>query len=76
MNASLFPTFPTKQKAFDWMETQVNDPYMDNYRFTFNDDPIDVDIYETLRQDGCCGSFDDVIVVDGKEATIGCNYGH
>jgi len=76
MNVSNIPTFSSKEDAVCWMDEQVDDPYMDNFRFSFNDDQKGVEKYEMQRQDGCCGSFDTVVMVDGREATIGCNYGH
>lgn len=76
MNVSLIPTFSNQEDAMDWMEEQVDDHCIDNHRFTFNDDQTGVEIYEVLRGAGCCGSFDTNIIIDGREATIGCNYGH
>lgn len=70
------PTFDTKEEAFDWMEESVSDLYMDNERFAYVEDPIAMAQYDKQQDDGCCGSFDAVIMVDGKEAMIGCNYGH
>ena len=68
--------FKTKEDAFDWMEEQVDDPCVDNYRFAFIDDENEMITYENLQATGCCGFFDVEIMVDGKLATIGCNYGH
>ena len=68
--------FKTKEDAFDWMEVQVDDPCVDNYRFAYLDDENEMITYENLQATGCCGFFDVEIMVDGRLATIGCNYGH
>jgi hypothetical protein len=70
------PTFSDQAAAGDWMLAQVDDPCVDNHRFAFLDDsPAMVD-YEDKRAGGCCGCFDAEVVVGGRLATIGCNYGH
>lgn len=76
MNVSPIPTFDDFPSAQEWMEDQVDDPFQDNDRFAFSDDQEAVEKYEMVRCSGCCGSFDAVIIIDGREATIGCNYGH
>lgn len=76
MNVSKVPSFNTEEEAFDWMYVLVSASCFDNERFCFSDDPEAVQQYEQQRCDGCCGSFDTVIKVDGREATIGCNYSH
>ena len=67
--------FFTVEQAWNWLYTQDFD-YMDNFRFAYLDDPEGIKEYESIRDQGCCGSFDATIAVDGRRATIGCNYGH
>jgi len=70
------PTFASRDAAFDWVERAVDDPCVDNYRFAFEDDAEAVAKYQTAKHRGCCGSFDRTVLVAGKQARIGCNYGH
>lgn len=58
------------------MVAWVDDPYTDNIRFAFCDDPTAMEEYDEAKRNGCCGFFDKDIFVDGREAVIGCNYGH
>ncbi len=67
--------FETKADAFDWLLEQDLD-YMDNERFAYLDDPEQVAAYEDAREHGCCGYVDVDIIVGGRPAMIGCNYGH
>ena len=61
-------------EAYDAMDTVVRDPCVDNYRFVFEDE--DKGAYYQKYKRGCCGSFDAKIIVAGRSAMIGCNYGH
>lgn len=70
------PSFDTQEEAFEWVERQVDDPCVDNYRFAFEDDPEAVTKYNTAVAEGCCGFFDRTVFVAGKPALIGCNFGH
>lgn len=70
------PSFATKEEAFEWMTGQVDDPCIDNYRFAFLDDNNMMVEYERKANQGCCGSADYDIMVDGRRAVVGCNYGH
>lgn len=69
-------TFTSKEEAESWMKDKVDDPCVDNYRFAYLDDNAALAAYERQRQEGCCGEFDEEIIVNGRKATIGCNYGH
>jgi hypothetical protein len=69
------PTFKTKTEAMVWMIDKELE-YNDNFRFCFLDDPAGRTEYEYRRNQGCCGYFDAEIIVDGRPAKIGCNYGH
>jgi len=50
--------------------------YDDNWRIAKRDDSYDRVLYDEIASHGCCGSFNTVVVVDGEEFLIGCNYGH
>jgi hypothetical protein len=68
--------FASKEEANEWMEKEVDDPCIDNYRFAFLDNESEMIKYEKDKDQGCCGVFDQVIKINGRKATIGCNYGH
>lgn len=70
--------FNNKEEAFDWMfnEAVKGEDCIDNERFAFQDDEEAMNIYENIRSSGCCGFFDEEIMVDNRLATIGCNFGH
>jgi hypothetical protein len=68
--------FPTYKQAEAWMEQQVDDPYVDNYRFAYLDDPAGMSKYNEIESKGCCGCFDEEITILGRPAKIGCNFGH
>lgn len=70
------PEFATEADAREWMEGEVGDPYIDNYRIAYEDDPKSKISYELAVHKGCCGFFDRDVVIGGRKATIGCNYGH
>lgn len=47
----------------------------DNFRFSV--DGKQDELYELKRKSGCCGFFDDEIILkSGKHVKIGFNYGH
>lgn len=50
--------------------------YADNWRVAKRDDAFQRLAYDEAISFGCCGSFDTVVVIDGEEFLIGCNYGH
>lgn len=68
--------FDTYEDAEEWMKDEVDDLCIDGFRFAYQDDPEAVYLYEEIRDNGCCGFFDEDIIVSGKLAQIGCNYGH
>lgn len=74
--AQQLPTFETESDARDWMYDEVDDPCVDNNRFYFEGDTEGAAEYERQIDDGCCGFFDRQIIVAGRLAWIGCNYGH
>lgn len=73
------PTFPTAEAATAWMLAHLEDQgeeCIDNERFTFLDDEKGLAEYDRLAQSGCCGAFDQDIVVADRPARVGCNHGH
>ena len=74
--AGLRKEFTSEGVAMAWMVEEVNDSCMDNSRFAFEDDEEAMRNYEEQKNSGCCGSFDEDIIVAGRPAKIGCNYGH
>lgn len=68
--------FDTQEEAEEWMDLEVDDPCVDNYRFAFLDDEDAMAIYDKQKEAGCCGDFDEEVIVAGRPAMIGCNYGH
>ena len=47
----------------------------DNFRFSI--DGNNDELYEKLRNEGCCGFYDDVITLNsGKTVKFGFNFGH
>lgn len=52
------PSFGSFEEAFVWLEEQVDDPCVDNYRSAYMNDPFELELYHTAKDEGCCGSFD------------------
>jgi len=69
-------TFATEREAFDWLYEQADDPCVDNTRLDYEDDPLQWFAYERQLKEGCCGCLDYGVVIAGRKARIGCNYGH
>lgn len=70
------PAFATLDEAIKWMDEQVDDPCIDNRRHAHVDDAAEMAEYKAAKDSGCCGSFDEEVIVAGRVMTIGCNYGH
>lgn len=70
--------FNSEQEASDWMynEELSDENCTDNYRFAFEDDGKAMMVYKEIQDTGCCGSFDEQVIVSDRVAHIGCNYGH
>jgi len=68
--------FESKQGAINWMTAKVDDPCIDNERFAFVDDSLALADYHIKKANGCCGEFEMTVSVDGRQAIVGCNYGH
>lgn len=54
----------------------MDEDFVDNHRVALSDDPDMMWDYEQAKMEGCCGSFDHEVVVDGCKVWIGFNYGH
>lgn len=78
MTTKILKTFYSEKEASDWMynEAVVDEEYIDNYRFAFQDEHWSMSAYSKALSEGCCGYFDEEIMVNGRLATIGCNFGH
>jgi hypothetical protein len=68
---------PSKEAAWDLFWKQLGDAdFIDNHRSAFVDDPVEYAEYNRILRNGCCGSFDLSVLIDGREFIMGCNYGH
>jgi hypothetical protein len=76
ITSSDLPSFDSREAAQEWMETTLGEDCMDNYRFAYVDDAAAMTSYAEQSAQGCCGSFDKDIIVAGRLAMIGCNFGH
>ena len=70
-----FKSFTSQNEAWNYMFS-LDYENMDNERFAYLDDQLQMDSYNNDRSLGCCGFHDETIIVNGRLATIGCNYGH
>ncbi len=69
--------FDSKEAAFDHLDKTFGDDCGDNYRFAFlQGNGKELESYAVAFENGCCGSYDRLVVVGGKKAILGCNYGH
>lgn len=72
--------FNSEQEARQWVvrhvEEKMDDHCIDNVRFAFLDDDHGMLKYNAQKEDGCCGVFDTMVEVNGRLATVGCNWGH
>lgn len=68
--------FTSNRQAINWMDEQVDCPFMDNIRVGYYDDPASMAEYEQRESQGCCGFFSKQVIIAGRKAIIGCNYGH
>ena len=70
-------SFDTYAEFEEWIAEQMaDDEFADNYRFAYVDDVEACMRYEDARNNGCCGYFDRAIIIAGKHAMVGYNYGH
>ena len=73
--------FDTEAEAWDWLEDEAieldsGDNYTDNQRLAYKDDQESVLKYNRQAKEGCCGFIDATVTINGREALLGCNYGH
>jgi hypothetical protein len=72
--------FDDEVQALEWMvgvlDKRGDGDCMDNERFAFLDDENGMMAYKEASTRGCCGFFDRHVMVNGRAAIIGCNYGH
>lgn len=62
---------------FKAIETATSEQHtIDNIRFSFLFDSHGMSDYEKIAQEGCCGSFDQLVRIKGRKAYVGCNYDH
>lgn len=69
--------FDTVEQAWEHVHSLTDDdPYCDNTRFAWLDDPAAVKVYEQQEQHGCCGFVDLLVIIGTRPALIGLNFGH
>lgn len=69
--------FNSVKDAFAWLEKTNQDDCYDQHRFVFVDElKSKGNKYYKIYQKGCCGSDDTTVIVNGRLAVIGCNFGH
>ena len=68
--------FDTPEKALQEGIDRLNEEYKDNRRFAYLDDIDSFITYLNEKETGCCGYYDVLVLVNGKNALLGCNYGH
>lgn len=76
LNGEWVASFNSQAEAIEYIASVADDPCTDNYRFTFDDDSKGIGLYEDQKAHGCCGFLDVSVVVAGRSAMVGCNYGH
>ncbi len=72
-------SFPTPKAALAWFAEYARTEgleYADNFRFGFRDNAGSMRSYDKLRLRGCCGEDEADVMVAGRQAIVGCNYGH
>lgn len=68
--------FFTENQAIAWMCNYLGDPCIDNIRVAYKDDRASLKRYRRQKRKGCCGFFDQHIMIGLRKAKIGCNFGH
>lgn len=68
--------FDNHEEAFHWLHKVVDDGCIDNDRFYFYGDKLAEAYFEECAEHGCCGSMEKDVIIAGRAARIGCNYGH
>tara|TARA_R100000808_G_C2103695_1_gene119986 strand:+ start:596 stop:859 length:264 start_codon:yes stop_codon:yes gene_type:complete len=71
------PNVKTESAAWRLLDRATNnDPYCNNFRIAAYDDAQQMELYRAKQEDGCCGSVDILVIINGTPTMIGCNYGH
>lgn len=69
--------FDTLEDAWEVVYALTDDdPCCDNSRFAWFDDKDAMEKYDKQRDEGCCGFIDLEVMIAGRKAWIGLNYGH
>lgn len=63
-------------EEMELLEEEVDDGCIDNYRIVLVGDIEGEKIYQEAVNNGCCGSQDKEVMINGKLYRIGCNFGH
>lgn len=68
-----------KEKALEILEKHIENfslDYADNFRVANMNSQEEMDAFEEQSMNGCCGSYETEIEINGETWMIGCNYGH
>lgn len=68
-----------REKALNELFYQIGKEgleYVDNIRVALANDTIEFKEYDKKASQGCCGSFDTTVIINGDVYMIGCNHGH
>jgi len=71
-----------EQHIANWLKNYIelemeDEDCVDNYRWAELGNPKQAEVYVKARRNGCCGSWDRVVVApDDKTYAVGCNFGH
>jgi hypothetical protein len=68
-------TFETEAQAWDWLYERADNDCVDNTRLAYAD-RAQVRAYNAQASEGCCGCIDKKVMIAGRLAWIGCNFGH
>ena len=74
-------TAEERQWAYEQLQNLIDSEeldYVDNYRVAEVGDSAEEAEYERIRDEGCCGSVNQVYThpTTGKQILVGCNWGH
>ena len=71
--------FPSIEAAQEFMAdslAKMGEVCADNWRFAWNDDNTEMTAYAAVSNAGTAEPFDEKVVIEGREAWVGCNYGY
>ncbi len=66
------PVIDALNKAID----DIDDPCVDSLRAASENDAAELELYNDIKAGGCCGFYDEEIILNGTKYYIGFNYGH